>query len=84
MHWLLTIVAPPVVMVGYWFFIDDRSGLLDWIVLTVAVCVGLMGIWSAPWRRGVQVAMTLAYVPVMGVALAAGLLALECSTGNCL
>ena len=84
LHWLLIIAAPLLIMSGYWFVIDDRSGLLDWIVLAVAVGVGLVGIWSAPWRSGAQVAATLAYVPMMGIALAAGVLFLECSTGNCL
>ena len=84
LHWLLIIAAPLLLMGGYWFTIDDRSGLLDWIVVAVGVGVGLVGIWSAPWRTGAQVAATLAYVPVMGVALAAGVLFLECSTGNCL
>lgn len=83
-HWLLIIGAPLLIMGGYWLVIADRSGLLDWIVLAVSVAVGAAGIWSAPWRIAVRVAATLAYVPVMGAALAAGLIILECSTGNCL
>jgi hypothetical protein len=82
--WLLIVAAPLLLMGGYWFVIDNRSGLLDWIVLAVAIGVGLAGIWSTPWRRGVQVATMLAYVPVMALGLAAGILFLECSTGNCL
>ena len=83
-YWLLIVVAPILVIGGYWLAVDDRSGLLDWIVLAVALVVGLAGIWSAHWRTPAKAALTLAYVPLMGVALAAGLFALECSTGNCL
>ena len=84
LHWLLIVAAPLLLMSGYWFVIDKRSGWLDWIVLAAAISVGLVGIWSTPWRRKAQVAVTLAYVPVMGLALAAGVLFLECSAGNCL
>jgi hypothetical protein len=84
LHWLLIIAVPLILVGAYWLAIDQRSGLQDWIVLGLAVGVGVAGIWSAPWRRKAKVASTAAYVPVMGVAFAAGVLFLECSTGNCL
>ena len=82
-HWLL-IVGAPLLLIGASVVVDNRSALVDWIVLAAAVAVGLAGIWSAPWRTRVRVAASVAYVPVMGVALAAIVLFLECSTGNCL
>ena len=84
LHWLLTVPAPVFTVASYWWVMNDRSGLLDWIVLAAALAVGISGIWSAHWRSATKAALTLAYVPLMGAALAAGLLALECSTGNCL
>ena len=84
MCWLLIGAAPPLLMASYWFLIDDRSGLLDWIALAAAIAVGLVGIRSTPLRRAAQAALALVYVPLMGSALFAGVIALECSTGNCL
>ena len=84
LRWLIIIAAPLLCMGGYWLVVGDRSGTLDWVMLVVALAVGLAGIWSARWRIAPKAALTLAYVPLMGAALAASLLALECSTGNCL
>ena len=84
LHWLLIVAAPLLLMAGYWLLVHDRSGSMDWMVLALAIAVGLMGIWLAPWRRAAQTAVTVAYVPLMGLALAVCLVAFECSTGNCL
>ncbi len=83
-HWLLIVGAPLLLVVGYWLVIDNRSGTLDWIVLGAAVAVGLLGIWLAPWRTWIRLMAAIAYLPMMGVVLAATILGLECSTGNCL
>lgn len=84
LHWPLIVGAPLLLMAGYWMVIDDRTGMLDWIILAAGIGIGLVGIWLAPWRRGAQIGATLAYVPVMGFVLAASVLFLECSTGHCL
>lgn len=67
---------------GYWTLISYRSGIVDWVVLVVAVALGVLGIWLAPWRRGNQRIATVVYVPAMSLVLFFSLLFLECSTGN--
>lgn len=84
LHWLLIVAAPFLLMAGYWLVVQNHSDLLDWVVLALAVLVGAIGIWSAPWRRAAKVAVIAGYVPLMGWVLTVCLLALECSTGNCL
>jgi hypothetical protein len=69
---------------GYWLILFDRSGLSDWIALGAALAVGLVGVWLAPWRKEVKATVALPYFGLMGMALLYGLIALECSTGNCL
>jgi Na+-transporting NADH:ubiquinone oxidoreductase subunit NqrB len=83
-HWLLMFGAPLLIAGAYWAAVEGRSGRLDWLVLVAAAAVGLCGVWSAPWRRWMRVAVALAYVPAMTLALGAAILLLECSTGNCL
>jgi hypothetical protein len=80
----MTIAAPALAVGGYWLTVDHRSGPLDWTLLAVALALGVAGIWSAPLRVVTKAAVTFVYVPLMGAALMAGLLAAECSTGNCL
>ena len=84
LHWLLIVAASTFIMGTYWLAVDHRSGFLDWTVLAVVLAVGLAGIWSGHWRSATKAALTLAYLPLMGGALVTGLIALECSKGNCL
>jgi hypothetical protein len=83
-HWLLIVPAPLLLTGFYWLLVDGRSGGTDWVVMALGVAIGLAGIWSAPWPKAARAGASLAYVPLMGLVLTAYVLALECSTGNCL
>lgn len=83
-HWLIIIAAPLLITATYSLLVGPRWAFMDWIVLIVSVAVGAVGIWSAPWRGQTRVIATIAYVPLMGFALAATYLFTQCATGNCL
>ena len=83
-HWLVIVAAPLLITVTYSLAVGPRSAVMDWIILGTSVAVGVAGIWSAPWHRQTQAIVTLAYVPIMGPALAASYLFSQCALRNCL
>ena len=83
---LLVVFGPPLVIAAYWF---GKQGMylptMDWIMLIVALAVGMVGIWLPIPRPLVRrIIATVLYVPSMTAALFFGLLIFECSRGNCL
>ena len=80
LHWLLIVVAPPTLWFVYWLTVRQPSNVL----MALAACVGLIGIWVAPWSKAARLGMAVAYLPLMVLTLWFGTLALECSMGNCL
>jgi hypothetical protein len=83
-RWSILIVAPLALTGAYLWLNPSRTPRMDFAELTLALLIGTVGIWTAPWARGTKIVATIAYWPLMGATLVVSSLFAVCATGNCL
>ncbi len=86
---LFTLFFPMVVTFIYLFFSrwPERwfTGASDWLAISVAILIGLIGLWALPLKPWYRALATFLYVPAMGALLAYFMLLLVCDMfGDCL
>ena len=82
--WAILAFAPFLVTFAYLQLIASRSAGSDQAMLVLAVLIGVIGIWIAPWTKRTKAIATFVYVPVASAVLAAFALTVFCLAGNCL
>jgi hypothetical protein len=83
--WLMLVyLAPLLAMSGYIAFAPRGSEAMYWITLGFLLAAGIVAVWATPWQRRAKVAVSLGYVPLMGIALVVASFVVQCSTRSCL